>query len=86
MPREGLQAGGAKSFIGSVEVKPEMAKLRMTEIANEVISVLVGDPRATITVRVEISAEFPGGVADHVRRAVSENATALKFKLATWEG
>ncbi len=86
VPREGLQAGGAKSFIGSVEVKPEMAKLRMTEIANEVISVLVGDPRATITVRVEISAEFPGGVADHVRRAVSENATALKFKLATWEG
>jgi hypothetical protein len=74
-----------KQFIGTVEVSAAMARARLLEIEEEVIRLLSADPRATISVRVEISAEFPDGAADGLRRAVSENATALKFRLATWE-
>jgi predicted AAA+ superfamily ATPase len=75
----------AKTFIGMVEVNAASAKLKMVEIADEVISALVADPKATVSVRIEINAEFPEGAADGVRRAVSENASALKFKLKEWE-
>jgi hypothetical protein len=34
---------------------------------------------------VEISAEFPDGAGDGVRRAVSENARSLGLKSADWE-
>ena len=62
-----------------------MAKARLLQIADEVLSHLVSDPMAKVTVTVEISAEFPQGAAEQVRRAVSENATSLKFKLSEWE-
>jgi len=34
---------------------------------------------------VEISADFPDGATDQVKRAVSENAKSLKFGSAEWE-
>jgi hypothetical protein len=34
---------------------------------------------------VEINADFPEGVSDHIKRAVSENAISLSFKNKTWE-
>jgi hypothetical protein len=34
---------------------------------------------------VEINADFPEGVSDHIKRAVSENAISLSFKSKTWE-
>ena len=74
-----------KSFHGTVEVNAAMAKARLLQIADEVLSHLVSDPMAKVTVTVEISAEFPQGAAEQVRRAVSENATSLKFKLSEWE-
>jgi len=36
-----------------------------------------GDAQASVKVSVEISAEFPAGVSDQVKRAVSENAASL---------
>ena len=59
--------------------------MRMAEIADEIISVLVGDPNAVVKVVIEISAEFPNGAKDGVRRAVSENAQVLGLKNADWE-
>jgi hypothetical protein len=38
-----------------------------------------------VRVTVEISGDFPQGVADHIKRAVSENADQLNFKTKTWE-
>jgi hypothetical protein len=75
----------AHTFIGSVEVSASTAKMRLVQIAEEIISVLAGDPHATVSVSVEVTAEFPDGVADYTRRAVSENALALGFKNKTWE-
>jgi hypothetical protein len=75
----------AHSFIGSAEVNAATAKMRLVQIAEEIISVLASDPQATVTVSVEINADFPGGVSDQIKRAVSENAGSLGFKNKTWE-
>lgn len=75
----------AHSFIGTAEVSAATAKMRLVQIAEEIIGVLASDPQATVQVRVEINADFPNGVADQIKRAVSENAISLSFKNKTWE-
>jgi predicted AAA+ superfamily ATPase len=75
----------AHSFIGTAEVSAATAKMRLVQIAEEIIGVLASDPQATVQVRVEINADFPDGVADQIKRAVSENAISLSFKNKTWE-
>jgi len=84
-PSSVMIAGKPKTFHGSAEVPPATAKMRLVQIAEEIISVLTSDPNATVRVVVEISAEFPEGVQDGVKRAVSENARALGLKSADWE-
>lgn len=75
----------ARAFIGTVDVKASSAKMRLVQIAEEILAQLVSDPQAVVNVTLEISAEFPNGVSDQVKRAVSENATSLGFKNKTWE-
>ncbi len=75
----------AKSFHGSADVASSAAKFRLVQIAEEIIAVLNGDPNASIKVTVEISADFPDGATDQVKRAVSENAKSLNFGSAEWE-
>jgi predicted AAA+ superfamily ATPase len=75
----------AHAFIGTVGVNAATAKVRFTQIAEEVISILAGDAQADVNVIIEISATYPHGVSDQIKRAVSENATSLGFKNKTWE-
>ena len=75
----------ATSFLGTADVPAATAKMRLVQIADEIVSLLASDPNATIRVTVEIAAEFPSGVGDSVRRGVSENATSLGFKTKDWE-
>ena len=75
----------AKTFYGSADVTPATAKMRLVQIAEEVIAVLAADPNAEVKVTVEISAEFSQGASDQVKRAVSENASSLGFRSKTWE-
>jgi predicted AAA+ superfamily ATPase len=75
----------AHTFIGSADVNAATAKMRLVQIAEEIISVLAADPQATVTISVEINADFPSGVSDQIKRAVSENAGSLGFKNKTWE-
>jgi predicted AAA+ superfamily ATPase len=75
----------ARSFHGSVDVLAASAKLRLLEIADEVISILAADPNAEVSVTLEISADFPTGASDQTKRAVTENATTLRFKTKAWE-
>jgi len=75
----------ARAFYGSAEVNAATAKMRLVQIAEEVISLLAADPQATVKVSVEITAEFPAGAKDETKRAVSENATSLGFKNKSWE-
>ena len=59
--------------------------MRLVQIADEIVSVLVSDPNGSVKVVVEISAEFPDGAKDHLKRTVSENARTLGLKSADWE-
>jgi len=59
--------------------------MRMVQIAEEIVSVLASNPNASVKVVVELSAEFPDGAKDVVKRAVSENAKSLGLKSADWE-
>jgi hypothetical protein len=59
--------------------------MRLVQIAEEIIAVLASDPNATVKVSVEISAEYPHGASDQIKRAVSENAGSLNFNTKTWE-
>jgi len=70
---------------GTVEVSPAAAKMRLVQIADEIVSVLGSDPNGSVKVVVEISAEFPDGAKDTIKRAVSENARTLGLKSADWE-
>ena len=67
------------------DLKAASAKVKLLTLGEEIIAVLAADSGATVSVTVEISARFPGGVPDHVNRAVSENAAQLGFKIADWE-
>ena len=75
----------SKTFYGSADVAPAAAKMRLVQIAEEIIAVLTADPNAEIKVSVEIRANFPNGVQDQTKRAVSENSKTLGFKTAEWE-
>jgi predicted AAA+ superfamily ATPase len=84
-PAPGAASTKPRSFHGTADVTPSTAKMRMVQIAEEIVSVLVSDPNASVKVVVEISAEFPDGAKDSVKRAVSENARSLGLKSADWE-
>jgi len=74
-----------RSFYGSVDVNASAAKMGLVTLAEEIIALLASDPYAEVKVTVEISAEFPHGARDDIKRAVSENAAHLGFKNHTWE-
>lgn len=86
-----LEPGAAKppardrAFRGSVDVNPALAKSKLHSIAEEVIALLMANPMADVRVTVEIDAEFPQGAGETIRRAVTENATSLGFKVNDWE-
>ena len=74
-----------KSFHATADVPTATAKMRLVQLADEIIAVLCSDPNATVRLVVEISAEFPNGATDSVKRAVSENARSLGLKSPDWE-
>jgi uncharacterized protein len=75
----------SRAFHGNVVINASTAKMRMVELAEEIIAVLAADPNAEVKVSVEIQVNFPSGVSDQTKRAVTENALALSFKNADWE-
>ncbi len=84
-PAPGAVQPKARSFYGSAEVNASTAKMRLVQIAEEIISVLGSDPNATVKITLEVNADFPNGASDQIKRAVSENAGSLGFKTKTWE-
>ncbi|TVQ33187.1 MAG: ATP-binding protein [Phycisphaeraceae bacterium] len=81
----GPHGSTAKSFRGAVDVDAALAKSKLNTIADEIIAILTSDPTATVRVTLEIDAQFPEGTSDNTKRAVSENASSLGFKLKDWE-
>jgi len=73
------------AFHGNVAINASTAKMRMVQVAEEIIAVLAADPSAEVKVAVEIQVNFPSGASDQIKRAVTENARTLNFKNADWE-
>ena len=73
------------AFHGNVANSASTAKMRMVEVAEEIIAVLAADPNAEVKIAVEIQVNFPSGASDQTKRAVTENARTLNFKNADWE-
>ncbi len=75
----------AREYHGAVDISLAAAKMQLVSIDEELLAQLRRDPQARVTLTLEISAEFPSGVSDDIKRAVSENGTTLKFKINSWE-
>jgi len=73
------------SFHGSVQVAQAAFKMKLQDIADEILVHLAADPKAQLKITLEISAEFPGGAPQSLQRTVSENAANLGFTLKEWE-
>ena len=83
-PGAPAKPAGAKSFHATVEIPAATAKMRLVQLADEIVAVLRSDPNAAVKLVVEISAEFPDGVSEAIKRAVSENARSLGLKAPDW--
>jgi predicted AAA+ superfamily ATPase len=75
----------ATRFHGTVALEPTRVGRDAGRIADEVVSHLAGLVGAHVTVTLEIDANVPTGVPDHVVRTVTENARTLKFKSQGFE-
>ena len=72
-------------FHGNVAINASTAKMRLVQVADEIVAVLAADPNAEVKISVEIQVNFPNGASDQTKRAVTENARTLGFKNADWE-
>ena len=78
----GEQPNGAallRRFHGSVKLDSARVGRDAARIADEVISHLVAQMGAEVTVTLEIEATLPNGASDQLVRTVTENSRTLKF-------
>lgn len=68
-----------RRFHGTVTLDPARAGRDASRITDEVLTHLVGLLGSSVRVTLEIDAEIPAGVPDHVVRTVTENSRTLKF-------
>jgi hypothetical protein len=68
-----------KRFYGTVRLDPSRVGRDASRIADEVISHLVGQDGAEVTVTLEIDAKLPNEANDQLVRIVTENSRTLKF-------
>ena len=73
------------AFHGSLLISSSTFKLRLQDVADEILLHLAEDPEATLDIRLEISANFPKGASSTTQRTVSENAHNLGFNVVEWE-
>lgn len=84
--RTGGDTGGpppttvVRRFHGVARIDPVRVNKEVADIVEHVLQHLAGLPRAEIEVTLEIHADVPDGVPDHVVRTVTENARTLKFR------
>lgn len=68
-----------RRYFGSVELDTIRAGKHINDIIDEIIAHLEGHDGATVRVRLDIEAEFPDGVPDHLRRIITENGNQLRI-------
>jgi len=75
----GVVVSRPRRFHGTAQLDPTRVGRDAGRIADEVIAHLSGLVGSTVTVTIEISADFPAGVPENVVRTVTENSRTLKF-------
>ncbi len=78
-------SAAVRRFRGTAQIDASTAKMRLRDIADEIIALLASDADATVHVTLDVTAEFPAGPKDHVKCGVAENATNLGFTTKSWE-
>lgn len=73
------------SFHGSVSISPSSFKIKLQDIADEILQHLASNPNIALDIRLEVSAQFPGGASASIQRTVSENSRNLGFNVIEWE-
>jgi predicted AAA+ superfamily ATPase len=68
-----------RRFFGTVELNPDRAGRDMGQITEEALQHLTVLPGSKVTVRVDIDATVPSGVAEDLQRVISENCQTLRF-------
>lgn len=68
-----------KRYYGTVALDPGRAGRDAGRIAEEIISHLLGQAGADVTVTLEIEARLPDGASDQIVRIITENSRTLKF-------
>ncbi len=76
---------GPSRYFAVKTLREDLYAKDFKDLADEVLLHLRSQPGATVTVRVEIEANHPGGYPEHIVRTVSENATTLKFDQSGFE-
>ncbi|WP_448561844.1 ATP-binding protein [Trichothermofontia sp.] len=74
-----------RRFYGSIDLDAIRVHRDASAIADEVIQHLTALKSATVRVTLEIEAEIPEGVPDHVVQTVLENCRTLKFNHQSFE-
>ena len=74
-----------RRFYGTVRLDPGRVALDAGRIAEAVIAHLEGQVGARVSVTLEIEADLPNGVPEHIVRAVTENSATLKFEQHAFE-
>lgn len=74
-----------RRFYGTVRLDPGRVALDAGRIAEAVIAHLEGQVGARVSVTLEIEADLPDGVPEHIVRAVTENSMTLKFEQHAFE-
>ena len=67
-------------YYGAVDIDALRAGRDAGTIMQEIVQHLTALPRASVRLTLDIAADLPEGVPEHVERTVSENAKALKFR------
>ena len=74
-----------KRFHGSVDLDPVKASLDFSKIVEEVVQHFSSELSSKVKITVEIEANMPKGIKEHIQRAVKENCNTLKFNIAEFE-
>jgi len=80
-----LKTNKVRRFYGSVQVEPVRITRDAGKLATEVLQHLVGLVGADVQVTIEVQAQVPDGVPEHVVHTVTENCRALKFESYEFE-
>ena len=84
-PTVPVQSPKPKRFHGTVVLDSARVGRDASRIADEVITHLVGLVGSKVKITLDIDAEIPAGVPDHVVRTVTENSRTLKFDNSGFE-